>query len=173
MTEGTEVAGADEAEPALVEWLSDYVYGTIATLVAVAGLTFETHPEALTSAGIILVGAVAIWLAHALSRLVSERAWLGLELSWRDIGVQLGGSWAILVAGVPALFVFLLAGLKVWTVHAAFVLTDVIGVASLAMVGIATVGGAERPLLRRIVYVVALVAVGALIVLLESLVHFI
>ena len=55
-------------------WLADYVYGTISTLIAVAGLTFETHPEALTTAGVIVVGAVAIWLAHALSRLVTTGA---------------------------------------------------------------------------------------------------
>jgi len=160
-----------DGEPQVVEWMADYVYGTISTLVAVAGLTFETHPEALTSAGIVLVGAVAIWLAHALSRLVLTRAWQHLLLSPRDVGVELRRSWTILVAATPALLAFLLAGLGVWPVHVAFALTDVLGVASLAMVGAVTAGGRERPLLRRIGYVSALVAVGGFIVLLESLVH--
>ena len=58
-----------------VHWLADYVYGTISTLVAIAGLTFETNPGALTTAGVVVVGAVAIWLAHTLSRLVTTRSW--------------------------------------------------------------------------------------------------
>ena len=62
-------------------WLADYVYGTISTLVAIAGLTFETNPGALTTAGVVVVGAVAIWLAHTLSRLVTMRSWRHLTLS--------------------------------------------------------------------------------------------
>jgi hypothetical protein len=38
-----------------VHWLSSYVYGTISTLVAIAGLTFETNPGALTTAGVVVV----------------------------------------------------------------------------------------------------------------------
>ena len=43
--------------PAAVHWLADYVYGTIATLVAIAGLTFETNPGELSTAGVVIVGA--------------------------------------------------------------------------------------------------------------------
>ena len=81
------------------------------------------------------------------------------------------GSWSILTAAVPALFLFLLAGLRVFTVHEAFVLTNVVGVAALAVVGIGTVGGRDGPIGRRIIYVVGLVAVGLIIVALETLVH--
>ncbi len=62
-----------------VHWLADYVYGTISTLVAIAGLTFETNPGALTTAGVVVVGAVAIWFAHALSRMVTMRSWQHLD----------------------------------------------------------------------------------------------
>jgi len=65
-----EPSGHDQS----VAWLADYVYGTIATLVAIAGLTFETNPGALTTAGVVVVGAVAIWLAHALSQLITRRS---------------------------------------------------------------------------------------------------
>ncbi len=58
-------SGDDPHDPS-VRWLADYVYGTISTLVAIAGLTFENTPGALTTAGVVIVGAVAIWLAHAL-----------------------------------------------------------------------------------------------------------
>ncbi len=171
MTEAIAEPSDEEAEPGPVTWLADYVYGTISTLIAVAGLTFETHPEALRTAGVVVAGAVAIWLAHALSRLVTKGAWRRLQLTPADIGSELRNSWSILSAAVPAMFIFLMAGLRVWTVHTAFVLTDVVGVAALAVVGIGTAGGSDRPLVRRVIYVCALVAVGMTIVALEALVH--
>jgi VIT1/CCC1 family predicted Fe2+/Mn2+ transporter len=56
-------------------------------------------------------------------------------------------------------------------VKTAFIVADVVGVLALAGVGIGTAGGAERPVARRALYVVGLVAVGVTIVLLESVVH--
>ncbi len=171
MTGRPEATSAEEADPGSVAWLADYVYGTISTLIAVAGLTFETHPEALTTAGVIVAGAVAIWFAHAISRLVTKRSWRGMQLTPGDVWAELRASWAILSAAVPAILIFVLAGLRVWTVSVAFVLTDVVGVASLAVVGVGTAGGRDRPLGRRVLYVLFLIAVGGLIVVLESLVH--
>jgi hypothetical protein len=154
-----------------VHWLADYVYGTISTLVAIAGVTFETNPGALTTAGVVVVGAVAIWLAHTLSRLVATRAWRDLTVRTSDVRAQLLGSWSILAAAIPATVIFTLAGLQLWKVRTAFTLAEVVGVFALAVVGIGTAGGRERPPGRRIVYIVSLVAVGVMIVLLESLVH--
>jgi hypothetical protein len=154
-----------------VLWLADYVYGTISTLVAIAGLTFEKNPGALTTAGVVVVGAVAIWLAHTLSRLVTMRSWRHLTLSWADIEAELLGSWSILAAAIPATLVFTLAGLGLFEVKTAFIVADVVGVLALAGVGIGTAGGAERPVGRQVLYVVGLVAVGVMIVVLESLVH--
>ena len=154
-----------------VHWLADYVYGTISTLVAIAGLTFETNPGALTTAGVVVVGAFAIWLAHTLSRLVTTRSWNHLMLKGSDIRTELLGSWSIVAAAAPATIIFTLAGFHLWTVQTAFVLADVVGVLALAVVGVGTVGGRERPLARRILYVVGLVAVGVMIVVLESVVH--
>jgi hypothetical protein len=152
-------------------WLADYVYGTIATLVAIGGLTFETNPGALTTAGVVVVGAIAIWFAHALSQLVTARSWQHLELTRSDVSRELRGSWSIVTAAIPATLVFILAGVHLFTVRTAFAVADVVGVLALAIVGIGTVGGSERPLGRRIAYVVGLILVGGLIVLLEVLVH--
>ena len=44
--------------------------------------------------------------------------------------------------------------------HIAFVLADVVGVLALAVVGVGTAGGSDRPLARRIAYVCGLVLVG-------------
>ena len=154
-----------------VLWLSDYVYGSISTLVAISGLTFEAKPEALTTAGVVVIGAVAIWLAHALSRLVTTRSWQHLVLKRSDVRGQLIGSWPIVAAAIPATVIFTLAGVHLWKVTTAFVLAEIVGVLGLAIVGIGTAGGRERPLARRILYVVGLVGVGIMIVGLELMVH--
>ena len=151
-----------------VHWLADYVYGTIATLVAIAGLTFESHPGELTTAGVVIVGAIAIWFAHTLSRLVSLRSQGNLELHWANVRSELRSSWSIVTAAIPATVVFILAALHVWTIHAAFVIADAIGVLALAVVGIGTAGGRDRPLHRRIAYVCFVVLVGVLIVAMEA-----
>ena len=172
---GPRMTDVDESQPvdhpAAVHWLADYVYGTIATLVAIAGLTFETNPGELSTAGVVIVGAVAIWFAHTLSRLVSLRPRGHIELTAHDVVDELRSSWSIVTAAIPATIVFILAALHLWTVHTAFVIADVVGVAALAIVGIGTAGGRERPLHRRIAYVISMVLVGVAIVLLEAGVH--
>ena len=157
--------------PGTVHWLADYVYGTIATLVAIAGLTFETNPGELSTAGVVIVGSIAIWFAHTLSRLVSKRSTGHLELQIGDVVAELRSSWSIVTAAVPATVVFCLAALHLWTMHTAFIIADVVGVAALAVVGIGTAGGRDRSLARRIRYVCSLVIVGVAIVVLEAGVH--
>lgn len=157
--------------PRAVHWLTDYVYGTIATLVAIAGLTFETNPGELSTAGVVIVGAIAIWFAHALSRLVSRRSQRHVELNAGDVLRELRGSWSIVTAAIPGTIVFILAALHLWSMQHAFIIAEGVGVASLAVVGIGTAGGRERPLSRRIAYVFGLVLVGVAIVLLEAGVH--
>ncbi|MGD0312961.1 MAG: hypothetical protein ABSC90_10910 [Acidimicrobiales bacterium] len=151
--------------------LADYVYGTISTLVAIAGLTFERNPEALTTAGVVVVGAVAIWLAHGFSQLVVLRPWHQLELRWTDVWNELRGSWTILLAAIPATLVFVLAGAGLWEVGTGFALAEIIGVLALAVVGFGTAGFGNGLSWRRLLYVGGLVLVGVLIVGLELLVH--
>ena len=157
--------------PAAVQWLADYVYGTIATLVAIAGLTFESNPGELTTAGVVIVGAVAIWFAHTLSRLVSMRSQGHINLRPSDVWAELRHSWSIVTAAIPATVIFILAGVGLWSIQVAFVLADVVGVAALLVVGIGTAGESERPLSRRVGYVAMVVLVGVAIVLLEAGVH--
>ena len=174
--DGPEALGEDtgvrpSAHPAAIHWLADYVYGTIATLVAIAGLTFETNPGELTTAAVVIVGAFAIWMAHMLSRLVSKRSGGHLRLNISDVVAEARTSWSIVTAAIPATLIFMLAGAHLWTMHTAFVLADVVGVLALAVVGIGTAGGNDRPLARRIAYVWGLVMVGIAIVLLEAGIH--
>jgi hypothetical protein len=157
--------------PLAVSWLADYIYGTIATLVAIAGLTFEVNPGALTTACVVVIGAVAIWLAHGLSQLVSRRAFGHRALTRRDVWAELRTSWAIVSAALPATAVFVLAGMGLWSMRQAFWVADGVGIGALAVVGVGTAGGPDRPLHRRIAYVVGVVGVGVAIVLLEAGIH--
>jgi hypothetical protein len=165
-------------EPALedphdvrLRWLSDYIYGTISTLVAIAGLTFEANPGELTTAGVVVVGAVAIWLAHSVSQLVTTRSWKRMQLTRVDVGRELRDSLSIVAAAVPATIVFVLAALHLYSVRTGFGVAEAVGVLALAVVGIGTAGGRGWPLGRRVLYVTGLVLVGVLIVGLELLVH--
>lgn len=154
-----------------IHWLSSYVYGTISTLVAIAGLTFESHPGALTTAGVVVLGAVSIWLAHALSRLVVLPSWQNLSLKAHDVKLELRNSWSILFAAIPATLIFILSGAHVFEVRTAFAVAEVVGVLALAVVGIGTAGTRGQSLGRRLLYIGGLVSVGVLIVLLELLIH--
>ena len=113
--------------------------------MAIAGLTFESNPGELTTAAVVIVGAFAIWMAHILSRLVSKRSGGHLQLTVADIATEARGSWSIVTAAIPATVIFVLAAAHLWTMHTAFVLADVVGVLALAVVGIGTAGGSDRP----------------------------
>lgn len=154
-----------------VRWLADYVYGTISTLVAIAGLDYANTPNALVAAGVVVVGSVAIWFAHALSRIVTMPSWQRLMLRPTDVTDQLKGSWSIATAAIPATLIFVLAALDVWKVKTAFTLAEVVGVLALAVVATGTTGGRGLSAWRRTLYVLGLVSVGVLIVLFELLVH--
>jgi hypothetical protein len=160
-----------ERTPKAVAWLAAYVYGTIATLVAIGSLTFEKHPNPVSSTGVIVVGATAIWLAHAVSNMVARRARDGANLHASDIMSELRSSWPIVSAAIPGAVVMAIACFGLWTASTGLVIDEVIGVVALAAVGVATAGGSQRSLARRLVYVAALTAVGLAIVGLEVAAH--
>ena len=112
-TEAGPAAPRPGDHPAAVHWLADYVYGTIATLVAIAGLTFESNPGELTTAGVVIVGAVAIWFAHTLSRLVSMRSKGHMNLRPGDVWAELRDSWSIVTAAIPATAIFVALGITI------------------------------------------------------------
>jgi len=151
-------------------WLADYIYGTIATVVAILGLSLESHPDALSAGAVIIVGAIAIWLAHGVSQLVAERNRRTGPIPVADIVAAFRSSWPIVSAAVPATIVMLLAEVGVYSTSTGLLIAQAIGVLALAVVGIVT-AEPERPVLRRIAYVMLITGVGVLIVLMEAAVH--
>lgn len=153
-------------------WLADYVYGTIATLVAILGLSFEPHPDALSAGAVIIIGAIAIWLAHGLSQVMAERRRRpAMTIPLRDVAAEFASSWAIVSAAVPATIVMLLAEVGVYSTTTGLRVAQIVGVLALATVGIVTAGGPQRSVYRRVGYVTLVTGVGVLIVLLESAAH--
>jgi hypothetical protein len=162
-----------EETPRGVEWAREYVYGTISTLVAIGGLTFEERPDSVSVGGVILVGAVAIALAHAISHLVVD--WSNQSsrtpFTGQTVVLRLREALPIVSAAVPALAVLAVARSGVFSTMTALYVAEGVGVVSLAVVGILTAREPSHSLHRRVAYVAALVTVGLLIVGLELVTH--
>jgi hypothetical protein len=160
-----------QLSPHAVEWYRDYVYGTIATLVAIGGLTFEYRPDPLSAGGVVIVGAVAIWLAHAVSHLVADWAAQEQPFTVRTVLARLRQSSPIVSAAIPATAVVALSWTGIWSVSTGLWVGEGVGVVALAAVGVLTAGGSQRAPGLRILYVVVLVVVGLFIVGLEVGAH--
>ena len=94
--------------------LSEFVYGTITGMVAINGID-PSHSSWAEAAAIIIVGAAAIWIAHAYSILLGQRIGSGRRLAGSDFGYALWGSWPIVTAGVMLALPTLLAAASIWT----------------------------------------------------------
>lgn len=164
-------APASPGEGRSAVWLAAYVYGVIVTLVSVVGLAVEHDPNGLSDAGIIIVGDIAIWLAHAISQLVGNQAERQRPVTMADLGSQLANSWPIVAAAIPASLVMILAGLGLWSNETGLKIATVLGVFALAVTGVLAARFSERTPLRRVGFVLIITVVGVLIVALEVWVH--
>jgi len=158
--------------PARAEWLGEYVYGVIGTLVALGTLSFRPDVDPISACGNVFVGAAAVWLAHAAARLVADWA-RGEPLDLRLVVHRLRHTWPILSAALPAAAILLLSSAGLWPEITGLWVSDGVAVLTLAGVGIWVAAGSSEPPLRRIGYVVALVGAGGLIVGLELAAHYI
>lgn len=151
--------------------LSEFVYGTVTGMVAVAGLSGGHEVEWTGAVGIVVMGAVAIWLAHAYSKVVTLRVTTQHRVAGEEIRDVLLESWPIVIAGVLLSIPFLATGAGLWTMDTALVLSSAIGVALLGVIGsIAGRISHERPV-RRLVIAAVYVALGLFVVLVEYIVH--
>jgi hypothetical protein len=159
------------AENRTAVWLASFVYGVIVTLVTIVGLAVEHAPNGLSDAGVIIVGDIAIWMAHAISQLVGHQAQRQQPVGLGDVVRQLGNSWPIVAAAVPAAVVMGAAGAGLWSNETGLKLAAALGVVALAVTGVLSARLSERTLVRQVLYVVGITVVGILIVSLEVWVH--
>lgn len=159
------------ARPARAEWLAEYVYGVIGTLVALGTLSFRSDVDPISACGNVLVGAIAVWLAHAVAQLVAD--WARQEPIRLGLVVhRLRHTWPILSAALPASAILLLSSAGFWPELTGLWVSDGVAVLTLAGIGMWVAAGSSEPPLRRVAYVVALVGVGGLIVGLELAAHY-
>jgi hypothetical protein len=151
--------------------ISEFIYGIVTGLVAVAGIDAGAGISWWGAASIILVGAVAIWLAHAYSTLFARRIAQGHRLNSHVVGTALWGSWPIVVAGsilavplIPAAFGFLSIKTALWT-------SSLVGLALLALVGIFAGVVTKETWPHRVLLAAMSLGLGFMVVVVELAVH--
>jgi hypothetical protein len=113
--------------------LSEFIYGTVTGLVTIAGINDSHSSNWVNAAAIIIFGAVAIWIAHAYSILVSKR--VIARISVREMTETLAGSWPIVIAGGVLALPLLLVALGLISLSFGLQISRLIGITILALVG--------------------------------------
>ena len=166
---------SEQARRHRADWVAFVVYGTISVLAAIGGLRLEADElKALQASVVLIVVALAAWLAHSMWRVVTARARLDrldLEIGRSRELHELLRSWPVLASGLPGAAAMVLAAADVWSVPTGLRVAQGLGVAILFAAGLLTarLAGASRS--RQIVYVFALPCVGLVIVGLEVVAH--
>jgi hypothetical protein len=155
-----------------------FIYGTITTLVAMAGLELVGAPSTGAVAAIVVASAVATWLAHSYATLIGR----GLIAPGATAGSNLravAGTWwsamhasaPILYAALPALAAFALAALGVWSLTTAIWVGNLAGIAIMGVTSVAAARAHHATLLAQVLSVVVTTLLGLVIVAVEYAVH--
>lgn len=151
--------------------LSEFIYGVVTGLVTIAGLRGGHATDWLGAALTIVIGAAAIWVAHAYSILISKRMAAGRRLSGRDFAKTLSGSWPIVSAGTVLALPLLPVGLGLWPFDVGLWISNLTGIALLALAGfLAGVIGKEA-WARCLLLATLSAALGVVIVAVEFIIN--
>jgi len=151
--------------------LAEFVYGTVTGLVAITGIGSHPAGGPLEVAGIVVAGAVAIWLAHGYSILLSKRITTARRLTSTEIRDAFAGSWPIVTAGAVLASPILLSALGLWSLEAGVRASGWAGVAVLALVGMAAGAITHETWGRRTLLAFLTAGIGVLVVAFEFIVH--
>jgi len=135
---------ADPIERA--EWTSELVYGTLAVLIAIAGIDV------------------------AFSAVLGRRAAMGAHAS-AGVGHALLKAWPILLAAIPSFIAFGGASLGWWPAGSAMTFSNVAGIVVLGGAGWIAARAADSNLGGQLVSTILTASIGLGIVLVEMLVH--
>jgi len=150
---------------------SEFIYGTVTGMVAVVGIDAGHGASWLGAVAIIVVGAAAIWIAHAYSTLLGRRIADGRRLEARDLGEALAGSWPIVVVGMVLAVPLIATALGVWSLDTALWASSFVGVLILALVGVLAGVVTRETWPRRVFLAVASAGLGFIVVAVEVAVH--
>jgi hypothetical protein len=170
MTEEQGARHVVEARPIDGHRLSEFVYGTITGMVAISGLD-PAHSSWSQAAEVIIVGAAAIWIAHAYSVLLGRRIASERRLTGKDLAHALRGSWPIVIAGVMLAVPTLLAAANISTLATALRISSLVGVVILALVGIVAGVVTHETWPRRLLLAVLTTGLGLVVLGFELAIH--
>ena len=154
---------------------TEFVYGTIAVLIVIAGIDISSldlsDSRASGAPAIIMVAAIATWLAHAYAATLGLQLTTGRSTGRADIGRALRGSFPIVLAALPATAVSVGAVLGYWTPRTSVLLANGLALLVLAAAGWFAARGAGDTRFESFVSAVVSTSIGLAIVAMEVLVH--
>jgi hypothetical protein len=154
------------------EHVGEFVYGTTAVLIAMAGVEVVggTAPDAV--AAIVLASSVAVWLTHAyagyLGAVIDHG---GVRPTRHEVGAAFVRSSPIVLAAIPAVVLLGGASLGLWPVGSAVTVINVTAVAVLALAGWIGAWATGASPVRAVAWAAATASIGVGIVGLELLLH--
>jgi hypothetical protein len=152
-------------------WTSELVYGTLTVLIAIAGVEVAGGASPTGAGAIVLVGAVATWLAHAYATLLGRRAALGHQASVAQVGHALRHTWPIVLAAIPSVIAIGGASLGWWSSGVALGFSNAAGIAVLAGAGWMAARAASANLGGQLRSTIVTASIGLGIVAVELLLH--
>jgi hypothetical protein len=166
---GGERGGGRRARGVDPHRLTEFIYGTVTGIVALAGVGHETPtPAWWQAAAIVIVGAAALWLAHAYSMFLAQRLTDEYPLKPRDLGQGLRASWPLVGAGILLSLPLLFAGLRLCSMSTALAISRGLGIAVLAVLGWTAAMGVWH---RRLLLAALSAGLGLGVVAVELAVH--
>ena len=160
------------AHERLAHELQEFVYGTLTVLVAIGGLTAAEEPPGAEAAIVVITGmAVATMLAHSFSALLAFHIVERRPVRRHEALSELGRSWRVVTAALPAIGVVLLGALGLYGERTSLRLVTALAVAQL--IAIAAVGArrSRAGWFGAVVFMALATAMGLLVVAIEVYVH--
>jgi hypothetical protein len=147
--------------------LSEFIYGTVTGMVAVTGISGGREAGWWEAAAIVLVGAIAVWLAHAYSVLIAERVATGHRLGARALRDALRGTLPIVSSGALLAIPILPSAAGMYSVTAALTISSTLGVVVLAFIGLLAGSVTRETWPRRLLLAFLSAGLGLVIVAVE------
>jgi hypothetical protein len=173
MTESADETAVDHH--AAAHRATEFVYGTIAVLIVIAGIDISgidiSGTRSAAAPAIILVAAIATWLAHAYAETLGLQLTTGRSTRPADIGRALRGAFPIVVAALPATAVTLGSVLGFWTMRTSVLVANILALLVLAAAGWFAARGTGDTRIESFVSAVVSTSIGLAIVAMELLVH--
>jgi hypothetical protein len=151
--------------------VDSFVYGTIATIIAMAAFDTSGSGDPVAAGAIVIVSAVATWFAHAFSTILGERLAVGESIGLPRVWRGLREAWPIVIAAIPATILAVGATQDLWSLAAAVRVSNIAGVIALGGAGFAAARVMRASALSTTAWVLGTSAIGLTIVLVEIAVH--